>query len=112
MNLFKSIPNLLFPQDPTNNYRSPISRPIVDTTRCKTFGQAFELADELEQTQVCKLFSRSDLSVITNNSYFTYDLGGIQSMPSIPEKMNLFVVLLKQRNQNRRGNLHRQSRKV
>ena len=50
---FKSIPNLLFPQDPADNFRSPISRPGVDTTGCTTFDQAFALADVLEeQTQV------------------------------------------------------------
>ncbi len=50
-------PNFLFSQDLANNYRSPIFRLGVHTIGCKTFGQAFELADELEHTHVFKLFT-------------------------------------------------------
>jgi hypothetical protein len=63
----KSIPNLLFPQ---GRVISSITRPSVDTTGGTTLDQAFEHNDELEQTQVCKLFTRSHI-FITNNSYFT-----------------------------------------
>ena len=62
----------MFPQGQADNCCSPISRHAVDTTGCTSFGQAFELADEFEQTQVCKLFTRFDLYMfITNNSYFS-----------------------------------------
>jgi hypothetical protein len=62
----------LFPQDPNVRVVNTITRPCVDTTGCTTSDQALELAGELHETQVCKLFTRSDLYIfITNNSYFT-----------------------------------------